>query len=842
MGQWGVPVDRMGVMKERSKEPTTSRPRRDVIAPIIAAALALVAAIAISKSYGVVVRRWEALRTIEDVEGRMYGLRKTLESRIEGASPGNERREETERWSEDEDGEEEAEEKGDLGTQIRAAERSLRAVPALPEIDRVLAALRRYRGLADEALALTQSGDHRAANALVRSRGRQAFSTLTDAIEEAQPALGRAAIQAERRAGVTAAAALVGAAVLLTIVLMRLERVRRQSALRAAQETAAREEQRKFKSLVQRASDMITVSDVDGTILYDSPAVERILGWNPAERVGIDTHAFLHPDDVPTLLDALRDLCSKESEASTIELRYRHADGRWRWVESTWTNMLDEPTIGGLVANYRVIDERKAFEQRLTKQAHHDALTGLGNRAHFHERVARRMMRRSGPELVALLFIDLDDFKTVNDGLGHQAGDDLLRAVARRLEECIRQDDVLVRLGGDEFAILASPEIASVEQAADLAQRIVRSLEMPFSINGKVIYMRASVGIATSDQTADGVEGLLRNADIAMYMAKAAGKARYEIFHEGMRSQLSERVDLTSELRTAISTGQLLLHYQPIVDLDTSAIMALEALVRWDHPTRGLLPPGQFIDIAESSGAIVPLGEWVLREACRRLAVWRERYPQHSRLRMAVNLSSAQLRHPSLVRTVTSAIRSAGILPRDLIVEVTESVLNRDIDAVAHRLSELRRLGVAIAIDDFGTGYSSMAHLKEFPVDQLKIDRSFVEGIAGGPEESALGRAIVKLAHALQLEVIAEGIERSEQEAELRRSGCHAGQGYLFARPADADSIDAFLSAQAVGTDLISAAMSSESPTVERRPIGSASGTAAHSPGEDHLERGAAHG
>jgi diguanylate cyclase (GGDEF)-like protein len=385
-----------------------------------------------------------------------------------------------------------------------------------------------------------------------------------------------------------------------------------------------------------------------------------------------------------------------------------------------------------------------------------------------------------------VLFLDLDGFKTVNDSLGHGVGDALLAAVAERLLACVRPGDTVARLGGDEFAILVE-DVRGARQTASLARRVLEELRVPFDIEGRQVRVSTSIGIAIgTDPAAD----LLRDADLAMYRAKGAGRDRFEVFAPEMHAALVERLALEADLRHAVERDELVLHYQPIVDMTTGEVAALEALVRWRHPIRGLVPPGEFIKVAEETGLIVQIGAWVLNEACRQGAAWRV---EHGPITITVNLSPAQLREPHMVRDVVAALESSGYDARDLVLEITETVLMHDTKATTNKLRRLKRLGVRLAVDDFGTGYSSLEYLRGFPLDVLKVAKSFVDGLTGAAEGLALARAIVELGESFHLDVVGEGIELPEQRDRLCELGCRLGQGFLFARPAEPAAIDALL-------------------------------------------------
>jgi diguanylate cyclase (GGDEF)-like protein len=495
---------------------------------------------------------------------------------------------------------------------------------------------------------------------------------------------------------------------------------------------------------------------------------------------------------------------SEPEHTRVIELPIRHSSGRVCHAEITITNLCENEHVSGLVLNSRDVSERKGLESQLVHEAFHDSLTGLANRALFKERVQTVLQRRGRPD-VAVLFLDLDGFKEVNDSLGHAAGDLLLVAAADRLRLCARAEDTVARLGGDEFGLLLEDGPAG-RDPVKVAERISDAFSEPFTIEGKELHVRVSIGIATNKDVLD-VDQLLRNADLAMYRAKAA-RSGYECYDPEMHSGLVERLQLSADMREGIETEQFVLHYQPILSLGTGTIGGVEALVRWQHPERGLVPPNDFIPLAEETGLIRPLGKWLLEQACLQAVEWQARGP----LTMSVNISTLQLRQPGFVEDVEAAIERSGIVPSSLILEMTESVL---LEHTVENLTTLRRLketGVRLAIDDFGTGYSSLGYLHQFPVDVLKIDRSFVMRLGErNSREAELVRAIVRLGEGLQLTTVAEGIEDHHQFLALKRLGCELGQGFYFARPLPSDEIGPLLG-QSLTDDLIAAAAGTLEP------------------------------
>ena len=446
-----------------------------------------------------------------------------------------------------------------------------------------------------------------------------------------------------------------------------------------------------------------------------------------------------------------------------------------------------------LAAEAGIALENARLYDELRHQAFHDGLTGLANRTLFRDRVEHAVARRptGSTGTIAVLFLDLDDFKTINENLGHQGGDDLLATVGERIRTCLRPADTAARLGGDEFAILLE-DLRDETEATNVAQRLLGALRSPIRVGETAASVGASIGVAVTVAGADDADELLRNADFAMYQAKRAGKDRYEVFRLGLRREAAERGALEALLRGAEARDELRVHYQPIVDLGDGSIVGLEALVRWDTADRGLLMPGDFIGLAEESGLIVQMGRWVLERACRDTQAWRTRYGLVD-LSVSVNLSARQFQHPDLLAEVGAALEVSGLEPSSLILEITESVLMQTTEATIGKLAELRDLGVRLAIDDFGTGYSSLGYLERFPVDILKIDKTFIDGVGEPGGRPVLARAILQLGRALGLQVVAEGVERRDQVVALRRLGCTRAQGYLFARPLPADAVEPLL-------------------------------------------------
>ena len=577
------------------------------------------------------------------------------------------------------------------------------------------------------------------------------------------------------------------------VVLRQLFTVRENVRLLA--EHAARQNEARFRSLVQHSSDVIIITRADGTIRFVSPSATRVFGYDPAEMLRHTVSELLHPDDRERAATFFRNAAQAPGVAGPVEWRFRQPDGSWLPAEILATNLLHDPTVKGVVLNTRDVSDRRRLEEQLTHQAFHDPLTGLANRALFRDRVSHALalaQRRGSP--VTVLFLDLDDFKTVNDSLGHAEGDRLLIAVAERFLACARTADTVARLGGDEFAIL----IEGADGREGLPDRLAAAMSHPFTLSGNQMRVTASIGVASAS-AGDSADDLLRNADMAMYAAKRHGKGHAETYQSRMYADIRERLDLESALRAAIERQELTLFYQPIVNLQSGAIYGMEALLRWEHPQFGRLLPQHFVPLAEETGLIVQLGSWVLGEACRQLQVWRAAYPQLP-LAVSVNISGRQLQGAGLTQALRQTLASSGVEPSSVVLEITESVLMQETDGVLERLQQLKGLGVRLAIDDFGTGYSSLSYLQRFPIDILKIAKPFVEEVGQGADRSALARAIVGLGDTLKLQTIAEGIERAEQRAALIELGCTLGQGYHFWPALPAAGIEELLASAVGGT------------------------------------------
>ncbi|MHB8330291.1 MAG: putative bifunctional diguanylate cyclase/phosphodiesterase, partial [Acidimicrobiales bacterium] len=559
-------------------------------------------------------------------------------------------------------------------------------------------------------------------------------------------------------------------------------------------EDLARRSEDRFRSLVQNSSDTTLVIGSGGCITYVSPAVEALLGRFPAELVDTVATDCVHPDDREMLIRQLSSRLQTTAVTEPIQFRMGDPGGTWRHVEAVVTNLCDRPSVGGYVANVRDITERKVAESLLAHQALHDPLTGLPNRVLLVDRlrqaIARSRRNESPPPVV--MFLDLDRFKLVNDSLGHGAGDDLLVEVADRMSDVVRATDTVARFGGDEFVLLCE-DMVDEASVTTLAGRIMKVLEAPFALNGEQLHVGASIGVATVDDESGTAEELLGDADFAMYLAKArGGQGRVQLFDQATRATARQRVHTETALAQALERDELEVHYQPVVETASRHMVGVEALVRWQHPTRGLLLPSAFLDVAEQTGLIVPIGTWVLAEACRQVQAWNERLAIDAQLSLSVNLSGRQLAEPDLAASVAATLRRAGVSPGTLklFLEVTETLLPEDDVEARRHLLDLHALGIELAIDDFGTGYSSLGYVRDLPISMVKIDRSFVAGLGDSERDEAIVGAVVQLAGTLGLQVVAEGVETEAQFANLSDMACDFVQGFLFGRPQPASAFE----------------------------------------------------
>ena len=552
-----------------------------------------------------------------------------------------------------------------------------------------------------------------------------------------------------------------------------------------------RDSEARFRGVFEHSAVGILLLDAAARVLHTNGAFERFLGLHAGDVRGKPISDFTSAEDTESTALLAREVARGNRDDATIEVRFVRRQGRVAWGTLTLSRAIDGPELR-LIAMVQDTSERKALEAQLLHQAFHDPLTELANRALFRDRLEHalaRTARESGR--IAVLLLDLDNFKAVNDTQGHAAGDRMLEIVATRLRAATRGCDTVARLGGDEFAVLLE-QMHAAAGAEIVARRIIEALGYPVEMGaGRGVSVAASVGIAVLNP-GEGAEELLRNADVAMYEAKNRDRGGWVLYDPAMHATLVDRVSLESDLRRALELQQLSLAYQPIVELDSGAMTGVETLLRWDHPKRGSVPPTTFISVAEESGLILPIGRWVLNEACRQGAAWNARRKELP-LTITVNLSGRQLLHDSIVADVRSALESSRLDPECLIVEITETVLMHETDVTLARLAEFKALGVRLAIDDFGTGYSSLSYLQQFPVDVLKIDQSFIEGLRRGSTDASLIKAIIALAGSLTLSTIAEGVEDIGQQRQLRTLGCHSAQGFLFSRPITPAEVDELL-------------------------------------------------
>jgi diguanylate cyclase (GGDEF)-like protein/PAS domain S-box-containing protein len=536
----------------------------------------------------------------------------------------------------------------------------------------------------------------------------------------------------------------------------------------------------------------VVAVDHQGRIEFVNPAVEAILGWTSAELLGREPHETLHRHEIGTgdcpLLSPLLTGRTAKNDDGLFSCR----DGSRLPVAYTASPVVRDGQLMGVVIAFHDITERKSFEQQLTHQAFHDALTGLPNRALFLDRLGHAQARvgRTGGHY-AVLFIDVDRFKVVNDSLGHHVGDELLVQVAARLEGSLRPSDTLARFGGDEFVALLE-DLHGEDGAVVVAKRLLGELRRPFRVAQRDVAVSCSIGVVVGDRRHQDPDECLREGDVAMYRAKARGKDCYEVFHHQADTGQLRRLDLEIELRRALEREEFELHYQPVVSTETGLIAGIEALVRWRHRTRGLVAPGEFIPLAEETGLILPLGRWVLEEACRQAKAWEQSCPGSAPLVMSVNLSPRQFRQPDLDREVAEALDRSGLEPSRLCIEMTEGSMV-DVESAMPTLQKLRDLGVSVAIDDFGTGYSSLSYLKRLPIDYVKIDRSFIQGLGQETVDSEIVHSVVRLASAIGIRAVAEGVETEAQLRSLRSLGCPLVQGYHLARPQPAAEVEVLL-------------------------------------------------
>ncbi len=642
----------------------------------------------------------------------------------------------------------------------------------------------------DAALGtLTRAGLSRSDGAAVRVANTQlsgsapgaGLSTLRSSVDRLADSLRARQHALDVQAGFSYAGLLVIASFGWMIWFRRL--VTRHRALQSeltSQQTRVAGELR-LAALVRNATDVVLVCDLDATITFATPSLAGVLGADPEQVSGTSVTDLLEPADREVFLQLIATI--GDGDDSPVVARMRHLDGRTLNVEGTVSNLLAEPAVAGLVLTFRDVTARVELEEQLTHQAFHDPLTGLANRQLFSDRLFHALERRGETARpLVVMFCDLDEFKNVNDSSGHGMGDRVLVEVARRALSCVRSADTVARLGGDEFAVLL--EDHDLPAAEVTAHRLLAAISRPMAVDGAEFTVRASIGLALAMPGEMSGDEALRNADVAMYLAKDRGKGTVATYEASLHAEALQKLELRGELQRAIRGGELVLHYQPTVDLATSRVAGFEALVRWSHPTRGLLPPNEFIPVAEDTGLIHELGRRVLRQACRAAAELFSDEPFQGRsLSMAVNVASQQLERADFVSEVLAAVHDSGLSPSQLTLEITESALLHDMHVVVERLRQLRESGIRIAIDDFGTGYSSLAYLRDLPVDSLKVDKSFIDRLTTDRNDAALAEAILTMSSTMNLSTVAEGVEDEAQAEWLTHAHCRYGQGFLWSRP-----------------------------------------------------------
>lgn len=558
---------------------------------------------------------------------------------------------------------------------------------------------------------------------------------------------------------------------------------------------------RLLESVVVNANELVMISQVeegddplDLRIVYINDAFLKVTGHRAADVIGRTAQLLAGPKTDLDELSRIRETMIRH-ESVKAELILHRRDNTHFWADINTVPIRNEHgQVTHFVSVMREVTERKNAEEQLRRNAFHDPLTGLPNRLLFTERLTQIISRSKQipGRKFAVLFLDLDRFKVINDSLGHMVGDQLLISIARRLETCVKRTDIVARLGGDEFTILLD-DIQTEDAASHVAERIHQELALPFTLNGYEVFTTVSIGIALSTTDFNHTEDLLRGADIAMYRAKASGKACHEVFDTEMHNEAMRQMQLENDLRRALERGEFRVYYQPIVSLTTGRLAGFEALMRWQHPERGLVSPADFIPIAEETGLILPMGEWILMEACRQLSEWQKKYPQYRRLSMSVNISSRQFSQRGTIDLLKDVLEKTGLNPALLKLEITETAIMENTETAMDILLTLKKMGVQLSVDDFGTGYSSLGYLYRFPMDVLKIDRSFISRVDTDGEKLELVRTIITLAWNLGMDVIAEGVETTKQLAQLKMLKCEYGQGYLFSKPMSAEHTEKFL-------------------------------------------------
>ncbi len=557
-----------------------------------------------------------------------------------------------------------------------------------------------------------------------------------------------------------------------------------------------RESEKRFRALIENSIDIIMILNPDGKVIYSSPSAQRFLYDFDQNHLNVSIFNIIHANDRQLVRHTLQKVVKNSSEKQYIkEFKIKNDRHKWQIFEAVFTNLISDSYIEGIVVNCHNITDRKIAEEKLLHDAFHDSLTELPNRALFMDRLSNAFARyqRHYQDKFAVIFINLDRFKIVNDSLGHLAGDQLIIEVANRLKQDMRHDDSVARMGGDEFAVLLE-YVQSEENVEYIAQRIQKLLQLPFNINNQQVYTSASIGIALPNKDYKSATDILRDADTAMYRAKTLGKARQEVFNTSMYADNLAQLKLEIDLRQALQRNELELYYQPIILLETGLICGFEALLRWKNSQRGMISPNEFIPIAEETGLILPIGWWTLQQACQQTYNWQQQFSLHS-LTISVNLSGRQFSQPRLVAQIDEILSRTCLDHHSLKLEITETTIMENDEIVMGILSELKAMNIQLNIDDFGTGYSSLSRLRNFPIDTLKIDRSFVMTMDAELQNLEITKAIISMADSLEIDVIAEGIETAAQLALLRDLKCKYGQGYFFSKPVDSSQATKLIAA-----------------------------------------------
>jgi diguanylate cyclase (GGDEF)-like protein/PAS domain S-box-containing protein len=681
--------------------------------------------------------------------------------------------------------------------QVQAAKRDLSQTAAAlrPEtynrdtFDKIRPALANYIQAADRQLQLVRTGYFEDAEDIDFQQVTPQFEALQYQVHDASEKEAKLAEEKRFKSRIELATAILLSFGSLILGLL-FQRQAHLGELMRTKQAALEQSEERFRALTEKSTDIVFITDSAAVINYVSPSVKTALGLESESFLGVNLGELVHRDDLPRLAATLS---TEKGQQVAVEFRLRHSDGTWLYFECLVRNLLSQRNINGLVFNAREITERKTAEEQLLHNASHDQLTGLPNRVLFLNRLEAIVdrVKRHPSQLAAVLFIDLDDFKVVNDCLGHASGDELIVEFGKRLKGCMRGDGTIARMGGDEFTVLLE-EVSDPSDAIRVAQRIHAASTKPFVLNGQEVFKDVSIGIALVAQR-ESAESVLQNADLAMYRAKSKGRGCSELFDAAMQEQVMGRLQMETQLRRALQNDELRLFYQPIVAAGTGRIEGFEALLRWQPKGSDSIPPNVFIPLAEQSGLIVPIGSWVLSTACMQAVSWHRRYPSDQPLYVSINISGRQFSHPSFIGHVKDALEQSGIDARCVKLELTETAAMKDAPSTEKTMSQLHALGVKLSIDDFGTGYSSLSYLRRFAVDTLKIDQSFVSKMEESRENYAIVRTVVALSRSLGLDVVAEGVETPGQLEKLKLADCDSAQGYLFSKPLPAHAVNSLL-------------------------------------------------